>query len=141
MNVNDIKNRLINDSVGKRVQPTDPSSGGTGVVISLPGTERVTLNLKDIQLMECAANVKGRDKIRYLLVEKETYAMRESSFVTSRGWRVHILTKRIYEILFVTLGNADRMVKEMSSDLRAVTDQRDAYKTVIDSLRSNGIID
>lgn len=139
MSIKEIKERLVADAAGKPVKNAPAS--GKGVVISQPGTERVLLELKHYQLMECEGNIPGKNKKRYTIVEKGVSGLTERSFVNARGETVHVVTKRVFDIMLNLLSTADRAIKDLTADMKVAQTERDGYKTIIDALRRNGIID
>ncbi len=112
-----------------------------GTVVSKPGTERVTLDASTFQFMECTASAAGHSKPRFCIVEKGIPAQYGNHFINSAGERVHVVTKEVYTLMLGVMNNVMRQIRQLSTDNKLVTEQRDLYKLTIDALRKNGVID
>jgi hypothetical protein len=111
-----------------------------GTVVASPGTEWIQFDAQDFYLMFCYANMAQKKK-RYCFVEKHGKATMGAQFVTSKGERVHIMSKESYETLLNAMQNVTKQVQAMRQEHKLLVEQRDLYKNTIDTLRRNGVID
>lgn len=116
--------------------------GPVGTVVSKPGTEKVVLDASTFQFMECvAANASTDKKIRYCIVEKNKVAVYGNQYINSAGTRTHIITRDLYQLLLGIIGSASTQVRNLTASLSQAEEVRDVYKTALDALRKNGVID
>lgn len=130
-----------------KVQPVDakgmpqPEVGqDIGTVLSMPGTEQVQLDASTFQLMKCTADVRGREKVRYCIVEKGVSAKYGNQFVNSEYNLTHIVTRQVFHLLHGVFAAVDKKIKQLDTELRMVTQQRDLQQTTLDALKKAGII-
>jgi hypothetical protein len=121
--------------------PVVQKVGVKGTVVSQPGTEVVTLDASTFQLMECLANVKGRDKPRYTIVDKESLPRYGNHFANSKGQRTHVITREVYTLLLGVFKSTGKQLKDLKATAERANEQRDLYKLTVDALRKNGVID
>ena len=115
--------------------------GVKGTVLSRPGTEVVTMDASSFQLLECLANVTGRDKPRYAIIEKGKVPQYGNHYATAGGVRAHIITREVYMLLLSVFKNTAQQLHTLSDKAERADEQRDLYKLTIDALRKNGVID
>ena len=116
--------------------------GPVGTIVSKPGTEKVVLDASTFQFMECiAANASTDKKVRYCIVEKGKTAVYGNQYINSAGVRTHIITRDLYQLLLGIINSASTQVRTLSNALSQAEEMRDVYKTSLDALRKNGIID
>ena len=113
----------------------------TGVVLSIPGSEKIILDASTFQLMECDASAHGINKHRYCVVEKNVNAMYGNQFCNSQGWRTHIITKDLFDMLHGIFNVLSLHIQTLNKDLKTATESSTLYKATIDALRKNGVID
>ena len=92
----DIKS--VTEKIQETVNAPTGAPGGVGVVISMPGTEKVVLDTSLIQLMEYESSEIPSRK-RFALIEKGVTARTRRTFVNSRGDRAHIITREVFVLL------------------------------------------
>ena len=112
-----------------------------GVVLSIPGSEKTVLDASTFQLMECDASAHGINKHRYCVVEKNVNAMYGNQFCNSQGWRTHIITKDLFDMLHGIFNVLSLHIQDINKNLKTASEARDLYKATIDALRKNGVID
>lgn len=115
--------------------------GVQGTLVSKVGTENVQLDASVFQMMVCSANVQGRDKPRYTIVEKNSPAMYGNQFVDSNGNRTHVITRQVYNILLAVFQNTSTTINDLRIAKEHAEEKAELYKLTIDGLRKNGIID
>jgi hypothetical protein len=129
--------------VSAAVIPTGTvQQGRIGTIVSAPGTEKIVLEATTFQLMECQSpTVDKQAKHRFCIVEKNIVAKYGNQFINSAGFRTHIITKEVFLILHSTLHQVSTQLKQLSSELNLATEQKDLYKSTIEALRRNGVIE
>lgn len=123
------------------VQPQSPTALGVGVVVSIPGTEKVMFDASTFQLMECDGRVKGVDKRRYCFVDKGSKAQYASQFTNSVGDRVQIITRELFMSLLSIFNTIMKQLRELDTKANTMEEKANLYKMTIDALRKNGVID
>ena len=151
MNFDEINKRIAETAAQKQLEQVQKAidtpqhgpvpTGMVGIVVSKPGTERVTLDATSFQLMECETSMSGSSKRRFCIVEKKTKANYGNQFINSAGERAHVITHDLYLLLSSVLNNASKQIADLRRDNLIATEQRDLYKGTIDTLRKNGIIE
>lgn len=127
--------------VDEKGMPSIAQSGVIGTIVSKPGTESVLLDASTFQFMECKTSAVGRDRKRYCIVEKDTYARYGNQYINAAGFRTHIVTRELFELLYGVVRNINKQLVSERQELARTKEQRDMYKLTIDALRKNGIID
>lgn len=112
-----------------------------GRIVSMPGSENVTLDGSVFQLMTCSIPGRKTERTRYCIVEKGVQPKYGNQFYNSTGELTHVITRQLYILLSGILNNANKQIIDLTSQLERVEEQRDLHKTTIDALRKNGIID
>jgi competence protein ComGC len=120
---------------------TGPKTHVIGMVVSLPGSEKVMLDATTFQLMECDSSTVGKSKRRYCIVEKNTTANYGNQFINSKGERAHVITHDLFLLLYGVMNNASKQINDLRRDNNILQEQKDLYKGTIDTLRKNGIIE
>jgi len=151
MNFDEINKRIAETAAQKQVEQVQkaidtpqhgvPTGGMVGISVGKPGSERVTLDATSFQLMECETSVVGSTKRRFCIIEKKTKANYGNQFINSAGERAHVITHDLYLLLSGVLNNASKQIADLRRENLIATEQRDLYKTTIDTLRKNGIIE
>lgn len=134
----DIKS--VTEKIQETVTAPTGAPGGVGVVISMPGTEKVVLDTSLIQLMEYESSEIPSRK-RFALVEKGVTARSRRTFVTSRGDRAHIITREVFVLLTTIMQSAYNKIKQVQQENSALVTKLEAYELLINGLKRNGIID
>jgi hypothetical protein len=112
----------------------------TGVIVSMPGTEKVILRTTEYDFMTCIAAGDAK-KQRYCIVRRTQAARYEKEPVDSNGCPVSIVTRLVFDAMVNTVGNATKIIKEKDRQIEMLSTKCEAYKMTLDSLRKNGVID
>lgn len=120
----------------KHVEKKIEEKKSTGVV-SMAGTEVVQLKTTMFDLMYCSS-VKGHSTLYGIVLHNPNP---KYNSVTAGGLPFVKLDQMVYTILLETLRKADARIKDQAKDISTLTNERDLYKSVVDTLKANGIID
>lgn len=129
-------------NVDENGMPDIVKTGPVGTLVSKPGSEKIILDATTFQFMECnSASYANYNKKRFCLVEKNKVATYGNQYINSAGDRVHMLSQESYMLLLGVISGASKQVRTLSHDLARAEELRDTYKSTLDTLRKNGIID
>lgn len=113
----------------------------SGVMISLPGTERIVMSTTVADFMTCEAQGAGKTKTRYCVVHKTQDLKFNGQYCDSNGKPLSIVTKDVFDVVVSILSSTNKKIQELKRDLdRAIID-KESYKMTLDALRKNGVID
>lgn len=118
-----------------------PHKKTAGTIISKPGTENILFNASSFQLMECMSEVRGKDKHRYCIVEKDKHAEYGNQHVNSVGNRTHIITREVFMLLLSVLKNASKQIERLTQQVKDKDDKIEMFTITFGALKKNGIID
>lgn len=113
-----------------------PSSTGT-TVIAVPGTAVVDIETSSITLMHCTNATTGK----YVTCAVLNNTPVDTKFTDASGRPVFIINDVLYNVLVQLLYGANYRVQEAEKDASIARTEANVYKTLVDTLRSNGVID
>lgn len=111
-----------------------------GKVHPIPGTEVVRVETVYFILMEYRDVEKNKQ--RHAIVDKTVREIYHKTLVDSQMRPiVALVSKRVFEMLAEVLIAANRQISTLKADLAKVTDDLALYRSLIETLRQNGVID
>lgn len=118
-----------------------PSKRTFGVLVSKPGTEKVLFDASTFQLMECDSSAVRVKKRRVCIVEKDVKPTYANQFINSQGYRTHVVTREVFNLLMGVLSSVRKQLKAYDEELEKTKEQLATKDLLINTLRKNGIID
>lgn len=112
----------------------------TGVIVSMPGTEKIVLRTTEYDFMTCIAAGDAK-KQRYCIVRRNQSARYEKESVDSNGFPVSIVTRIVFDAMVNLIGTAAKTIKDKDRQIELLSTKCESYKMTLDSLRKNGVID
>ncbi len=108
-------------------------------VVSAPGSEVYDVKTSMVSLVRCKSMAAKKNKRTiYMLVSEENTITTDST--TSDGKPIMVLEQEFYLPLMNLIKSAEAKLRMVQQQLDNVTIERDLYKTTLDTLKTNGII-
>lgn len=115
-------------------------SGSYGVVMSLPGTEKVILDTSTVRFMECDSAA-PLGKYRHCIVARGVKAKYHNLFVDSNGDRTYIVPREVFNLLTTLVSSAARQVQTLTMEKEHLLVERDLYKMTVESFKKTGLME
>lgn len=138
--IGEVADKKIIQPVTEKGMPDPSQSGIIGRVLSEPGTENVVLEASTFHLMKCIAHIRGRDKTRYCIVELNKKATYGSHWINSQGFRTHIVTREVFQLLHGVFLSVQKTIRTLSDDRDRYKEKYETNNMTIEALKKNGII-
>lgn len=138
--VGEVADKKIIQPLTENGMPDPSTSGVIGRVLSEPGTEQTILEASTFQLMKCKAYVRGRDKTRYCIVELDVSAKYGSQWINSKGFRTHIVTREVFQLLHGVFLSVQKTIRTLKDDRDRYKEKYEINNMTIQALKKNGII-
>ena len=104
--------------------------------------DKVVLSTPVIDLILCEDDHTGVARKRHGIVHKQRATISGvQQFQNAAGQPVSIVTAPVYEDVLKILLDSGRRIQELEKDVERYKVQAESYKTLVDTLKKNGVID
>jgi len=134
-----VDNSSEDTPINEKGMPAPTVPGIIGTVVSVPGSEIITLDANTFQLMVCDSVVKKNRK-RYCIVEKGVKATFGKQFIDSKGDRTHVLNHDVYNLFNGVLNQVAKQISKLKTENEQLSEKVELQKTTLDALKKHGII-
>lgn len=141
-----IKNHVLPNGVAdfiaydKSIDVVDSYTPTVGVVLPDVGTEYVVLESEYYKLMTCVSKLIENTQV-YCIVEKNCKARKATDYIDSDRNRIIVVSEQVFVVITGIMYDLIKRNQALSKALDDVTEDRDIYKDMFNTLRANGVIE
>ena len=132
--------KTLNERTVPAASPSTPNL--QGVIVSVPGTEKLVLATTVADFIICDAIGTGpKPKKRYVIVHKDQQVKYNGQYVDSNGHPISIIPKNVFDTVTSILNNTNKQIQDLKRKLDQTTIEKEACMMTLNALRKNGVID